>query len=70
MPAHLIQFDELQQVTGYTRQADVERCLKRQGVRFFYGRHGIWTTLESLNAALGVKVANDESGPYSPEEVL
>lgn len=70
MPAHLIQFDELQQVTGYTRQADVERCLQRQGVRFFRGRNGaIWTTLEALNVALGVSApAANSEGPIKPED--
>lgn len=65
-----VQFEDLQQLTGYQRQSDVEECLKRQGIRFFYGRRGIWTTMEALNAALGVRQPAANAEPYRPEEVL
>ncbi len=42
-------FTDLQQLTGYIRQADVERCLKDQGITFFWGKSGPWTTLHHLN---------------------
>lgn len=42
-------FSDLQQLTGYQRPADVERCLKDQGITFFWGRSGPWTTLHHLN---------------------
>lgn len=42
-------FSDLQQLTGYKRAGDVERCLKDQGIVFFWGRSGPWTTLHHLN---------------------
>jgi predicted RNA-binding protein YlqC (UPF0109 family) len=52
----LITFDDLQALTGYSRPADVERCLKKQGVTLIIGRDGRpATTIEALNQALGVR---------------
>ena len=52
----LITFDDLQALTGYSRPADVERCLRKQGVMLIIGRDGKpATTLEALNQALGVR---------------
>lgn len=45
----ILTFSDLQKVTGYTRQGDVERCLKSQKITFFWGKNGIWTTLHHLN---------------------
>lgn len=46
---------DLSELIGYQRQADVERWCEAQGVRFFRGKAGIWTTVEALNAALGLR---------------
>ena len=46
--------DALKDITGYERAGDVERCLKKQGIRIFYGRNGPWTTLDLINAAGGI----------------
>lgn len=70
MSNSVLNLDALRTATGYTRQADVERCLQRQGVRFFYGKDGIWTTIEALNAALGVGQPASNDGTYKPDEVL
>ena len=52
----IITFDDLQALTGYSRPADVERCLKKQGVTLIIGRDGRpATTIEALNQALGVR---------------
>lgn len=69
MADSVLNLDALRSATGYTRQADVERCLRKQGVRYFYGRNGIWTTIDALNAALGVATAAANDGSYSPEEI-
>lgn len=69
MTPAIAHFKLLQQVTGYTRQADLERCLKKQGIRYFYGKDGIWTTLDALNAALGLRPAEADDA-YNPSEVL
>jgi hypothetical protein len=62
-----LDFAALRRLTGYVRQADVERCLKRQGIRYFVGRSGVWTTVDLVNAAGGI-AANDSG--YNAEEVL
>lgn len=52
--------DDLRELTGYERAGDVERCLTKQGVRYFIGRGGPWTTRELINAAGGIKAAANE----------
>ena len=48
-------FDDLKQLTGYTRPADVERCLKKQGVILLRGKDGKpFTTNDALNQAMGI----------------
>lgn len=52
--------------------ATLERWARRIGLRVQYdGRGGLWTTLDALNAALGLTAgaANDTAAPYSPDEV-
>lgn len=61
---------DLQSLTGYRRQADVEACLRRQGIRFFRGRTGIWTTMAALNHLLGVPQVDRPDEPYRPDQVF
>lgn len=45
----IIRQEELLEATGYERPRDLEKCLKRQGIKFFYGKGGrIWTTPDIL----------------------
>ena len=53
--SQLITLEQLKIATGYDRPGDVEKCLKKNGVRFLYGKSGIYTTLDALNAAMGLK---------------
>jgi hypothetical protein len=46
--------EKLASLTGYRRQADIEKWLVQHNVRFFYGKNGVWTTLDALNFALGI----------------
>lgn len=48
-----LNFEDLKKITGYTRQGDVERCLKDQGIKVFWGKSGPWTTLHHLNHPYG-----------------
>lgn len=52
--ADLISLNELKQITGYKTAPAVEQCLVKNGVRFLYGRHGIYTTIDAINAAMGI----------------
>ena len=45
---------DLKQVTGYKRAGDIERCLQKQKIKFFYGKDGVWTTIDLINAAGGI----------------
>jgi hypothetical protein len=54
MPSILSEKD-LMTVTGYKKRSLLERCLRSQKIKFFYGRGGqIWTTSDALNAGLGL----------------
>ena len=55
----LIEFDDLRKLSrlGENAQlATVERWARRAGIRYQYdGRGGIWTTLDAMNAAVGLE---------------
>ena len=48
--------EELKKLTEFQRPSDIERCLQSQGIAYFSGRSGPWTTLDLVNAAGGLKV--------------
>jgi len=55
----LIFYDDLKRATGYERMGDIENCLKKNGVRMFYGKNNqIFTTSDALNLALGIDSKN------------
>lgn len=58
--SEVLNFEDLQRITGYQRRSDVERTLVRQGIRLFRGKSGPWTTIDLINRAGGV-------GPGQPE---
>lgn len=62
----LLDFDTLKHVLNCTRQADVERLLHKAGIRFFYARAGVWTTMDLVNAAGGLRPAAN-ADTYSPD---
>lgn len=57
--------EDLERLTGYQRQGDIERWLRQNGVPFFRGRVGVWTTLDAVNQALGL--ARRPSPPTEPD---
>lgn len=65
MTPAVLDFQALRTITGYKTQPAVERCLKDQGIRYFYSRSGVWTTLDLINAAGGMKptASNDDAYP-------
>jgi len=56
----LVSFETLRTLTGYERRSDIERSLQSQGIRFFHGRYGLWTTLTLINYAGGAGNGNAE----------
>lgn len=69
----LIEYDDLRKLSrlGDNAQlATVERWAQRVGIRYQYdGRGGIWTTLDAMNAALGVQTQT-ATDPYSVNKVV
>ncbi|MEY3760049.1 MAG: hypothetical protein RIR39_1540 [Pseudomonadota bacterium] len=63
--ANLVSLNELKQITGYKTAPAVEECLTKNGVRFLYGRHGIYTTIDAINAAMGI--SKDTAAQTEPE---
>lgn len=53
--AKVLEFEELQRITGYTWRADVERALRGEGIRIFLSRRGPWPTVDLVNQTGGLK---------------
>ena len=72
----LVEFDDLRRLSRLGEKAQlatIERWAKQVGIRYQYdGRGGIWTTVDGLNAALGLsaKPAADADELYSVETVI
>lgn len=65
----VLEFPDLQKLSGFDRRADVERWAKDNGVPVKACRGGVWTTLAALNRALGISAANDDAAPYSADTI-
>lgn len=65
---HFVDFEDLCQMSGLSQAAAVRRWASEQGIATKDGAKGPWTTIEAINAALGVRSSNDPQ--YRPEQVL
>lgn len=69
----VLQFQDLQdlcQPGKRPRRSKVEAWAKRQGLCYKYDADGgIWTTIDALNTALGLKPANNDDN-YDPDKVF
>jgi len=74
MTPAILHFKDLQQICQpgkQPRMATVELWARRNGIAYKYdARGGIWTTLDAINAALGVRAIVDEPAHYNPDELL
>lgn len=77
MVSAILDFDDLRRVSRLGERATlarVEAWARRSGIRFQYdGRGGIWTTIEAMNAALGITASPQPQGAggmYSPDMVI
>lgn len=74
--AGILQFDDLRKLSGLGERAQlatVERWAIKTGIKYNYdGKGGIWTTMDAMNAALGLSRANREAAnePYPADQVL
>lgn len=64
----VLDFETLQELTGYRRRSDVERALREQGIRVFWGRRGPWTTVDLINQAGGLTLTGSTDG-YSADVI-
>lgn len=73
MIGNVLQFPDLQELCRpgeRPRLTTVTKWADQAGIRYKYdGKGGVWTTIEALNAALGVIAAQD-SDAYVPNQVL
>lgn len=65
--SHLVDFEDLCRLSGKSRPTAVRRWASEQGIRLGPGPQ-IWTTIEAVNAALGLSPSNEPQ--YRPEDVL
>jgi hypothetical protein len=71
MSASLLNEEALKAATGAKRRGDLARYLSRAGVPFQRGAGGaIWTSLDAINAALGLRTSAPEPAPSTEIEVL
>jgi uncharacterized protein YigE (DUF2233 family) len=76
--AAILDFDDLRRVSRLGERATlarVEAWARRSGIAFKYdGRGGIWTTLDAMNAALGLRAPESPQatggGMYDPSQVI
>lgn len=66
---HIVDAAELRRLSGRQQAAAVRRWASAQGIRVMDGVDGPWTTLEVINAAMGVGSAGND-GDYRPEDLL
>ena len=58
----IVNSEDLQKATGYDRPCDIEKCLRKNGVRVLYGKNGtVFTTIDAINAALGLKPGSEQT---------
>lgn len=57
----ILEFADLQRLSGKAQRAAVERWCRDQGLRFVLGKDGPCSSVDAYNAALGL-AANDGPG--------
>lgn len=62
-----IDFKRLQELTGYDRPSDIARDLREQGIRYRRNRKRVWTTIQAINASMGLESDENNQGEYSPD---
>lgn len=65
--SQIVTIEELKAATGYDRPGDIEKCLRKNGVRFLYGKRGIYTTLDALNNAMGITLSDQRKAVNQTE---
>ena len=62
---------QLKDITKYKNTGDVQKCLSRQGIQYYYGKNNtIWTTIGLIEAAKGVSNNGADLNNFKPEDIL
>ena len=69
MKEQFVNLDALKAITGFKRDSDISKCLKKQGIQCFSGRKGTWTTIGLIEKA-GVVSENIKSFQPPTVEIL
>lgn len=64
------QVSTLKTATGIKRNGELEQWLKNNGVKFFYGKQGPFTTQEALNEALGVRAPAPDQETHEDFDII
>lgn len=64
----VLQFKDLQTLSGYERAADVERWAQKIGLAVAPTRDGVASSIDAWNVALGLTAANRDT--YAPDAVI
>lgn len=64
--SNIVGLEELKKFYNVKTRAAVVKCLRRDRIKYF--ENGVWTTLNAINAALGLG-DNVQPIPYSVDEV-
>lgn len=70
MHPNILTQDDLKAATGCSRLNDLEDNLRKNGVRFLYGKKGIYTTMAALNAAMGLESEQQINKPDDEIKIL
>lgn len=63
---HIVDAELLRVLSGKRTEAALRRWARRQGIPIKDGANGPWTTIQALNASLGVAKASNDIA-YSPD---
>jgi len=70
MLATILEFPDLQRLSGFENPAEVQRWADEIGLPVHPGRAGIWTTVEAVNHSLNLYSANGAGVVPYPADLL
>jgi hypothetical protein len=58
---HIVDAELLRTLSGKRTEAAIRRWARRQGIAIKDGAEGPWTTIQAVNASLGIDGANNDA---------
>ena len=69
-PRGILTSDQLKKITKYQRDGDLKRHLEKEGIPYFEGKDGVWTTMELITLAGRRKLGLDQAANHDDGEYL